>query len=79
MKNNLLDLLKFINDYTEENDECPSMYEISVALNSNSQQVMRWIRACEVLKLLLPIRVRNRQKLERNHRVSELGLKIIKN
>lgn len=78
MKTNLIKLLEFINDYTNEKGICPSMYEIGVATNSNRTQVQRHIRACEVLKLLLPIQVRNRKKKERNHKLSDLGLKVLK-
>jgi hypothetical protein len=78
MKNNIIDLLKYINDYTEGEGECPTFQEMSVAMNTSPTQIMRWIRAAEVLKLLLPIRVRDRYRLERNHRLSDIALELVK-
>ena len=77
MKSNLYKLLEFINDYTKENGECPTFYEISVGINVNRDKVEELLHSAHKVGMLLPIQVRNRKRKERNWRLSEHGLEYL--
>ncbi|GEM_PF-6017714 len=74
-------LLKYINDYSEEQDKCPSQTEIITHLNWSYKKVIRLIRSIYVVGMIKPKKALNRKgskRTDRNWQVTEAGKEFLK-
>lgn len=77
-QNNMLNLLRFINDYTIKFGECPSQAEIALNIGVSVATVNKLLKSAYTVGVIKKIKVDRGVARERNWKITDHGNQFIK-